>query len=45
MVKPERVFQKAGEFSARLGTRNLIFFGISGSVSYEPAAEDDVDIH
>lgn len=40
----ESKISAAREFSARLGTRNLIFFGISGSVSYEPAAEDDVDI-
>ena len=34
----------AENFFRRLGTRNLVFFGISGSVSYEPEAEDDIDI-
>ena len=34
----------AREFFDRLGTRNLLFLGISGSVSYEPEPDDDVDI-
>lgn len=34
----------AREFFDRLGTKNLLFLGISGSVSYEPEPDDDVDI-
>ena len=34
----------ARKFFKLLGTRNLVFLGISGSVSYEPEPDDDVDI-
>ncbi len=34
----------ATEFFHRLGTKNLLFLGISGSVSYDPEPEDDIDI-
>ena len=34
----------AEEFFQHLGTRNLLFLGISGSVSYDPGPDDDIDI-
>ncbi|WP_393970865.1 hypothetical protein OXIME_001107 [Oxyplasma meridianum] len=34
----------AREFFKLLGTRDLLFLGISGSVSYDPEPDDDVDI-
>jgi len=34
----------ARKFFKLLGTRNLLFLGIAGSVSYNPESDDDVDI-
>jgi len=34
----------ARKFFKLLGTRNLLFLGIAGSVSYNPEPDDDVDI-
>ena len=34
----------AEKYSSLIGEKNLLFLGISGSVSYEPAEPDDVDI-
>lgn len=36
--------QMARDFSERLWNRHLEFIGISGSVSYSPKPEDDIDI-
>ena len=36
--------KQAQEFHSLLGDRGIRFIGVSGSVSYEPAADDDIDI-
>lgn len=40
----EEKIQQGFEFLRKLGTRDILFSGISGSVSYLPSEEDDVDI-
>ncbi|MEM0128415.1 MAG: hypothetical protein QXO03_04955 [Thermoplasmatales archaeon] len=45
MIPPkERKIKEAGDFFTKLSARNALFIGISGSVSYEPKENDDVDI-
>ncbi|MCL6002169.1 MAG: hypothetical protein M0Z77_07200 [Thermoplasmatales archaeon] len=40
----DRKIREAREFFSRINTRNTLFIGISGSVSYEPREGDDIDI-
>ncbi len=40
----DRKIREAREFFSRINTRNSLFIGISGSVSYEPREDDDIDI-
>ncbi len=40
----ERKIREAKEFFSRIRIENALFIGISGSVSYEPREEDDIDI-
>ncbi|MEM0133793.1 MAG: hypothetical protein QXU18_00985 [Thermoplasmatales archaeon] len=40
----DRKVKEAKEFFSRIRVRNSLFIGISGSVSYEPREEDDIDI-
>ncbi len=42
-LKREKILY-AERYSKLVGRKNLLFLGISGSVSYEPAEPDDVDI-
>ena len=42
-LKLEKI-QQAEEFFNHIGKKDLRFFGIAGSVSYEPNSADDVDI-
>ncbi|MCL5874400.1 MAG: hypothetical protein M1161_03565 [Candidatus Thermoplasmatota archaeon] len=40
----DRKIREAREFFSRINTRGSLFIGISGSVSYEPKDNDDIDI-
>ncbi len=40
----ERKIREAREFFSRFKMKNSLFVGISGSVSYEPKEDDDIDI-
>ncbi len=40
----ERKIREAREFFSKFRVRNSLFVGISGSVSYEPKENDDIDI-
>jgi hypothetical protein len=40
----ERKIREAREFFGKIKVDNFMFIGISGSVSYEPREEDDIDI-
>lgn len=40
----DRKIREAMEFFSKINTRNSLFIGISGSVSYEPREDDDIDI-
>lgn len=44
MENREKMVSQGFKFLSLLGDRNLLFSGISGSVSYTPAEGDDVDI-
>ena len=40
----DRKIREAKEFFSKIKTRNSLFIGVSGSVSYEPRDNDDIDI-
>ncbi len=40
----DELISRGFNFLSLLGKRNILFSGISGSVSYEPGEEDDIDI-
>ncbi|MGC8562399.1 MAG: hypothetical protein ACP5UZ_06605 [Thermoplasmata archaeon] len=40
----DRKIREAREFFSKINTRNSLFIGISGSVSYDPREDDDIDI-
>ncbi len=40
----DRKIREAREFFSRISIRSSLFIGISGSVSYEPKEDDDIDI-
>lgn len=44
MNAKEHMIEKGFRFLERVGSRDIIFSGISGSVSYDPHEDDDIDI-